>query len=36
MPVRELIGWSGVFIAGPLLLAWGKVRLWEWQRERGL
>lgn len=30
MSVREQIGLSGFAIGIPLLVAWTKVRLWEW------
>lgn len=36
MPVRELLGLSGIFVGAGLLFAWAKLRLWEWRRERGL
>lgn len=32
--MRTLIGLSGFFVAGPILLAWVKIRLWDWQRDR--
>lgn len=31
MPYRELIGVSGFFVGGWVLLAWVKLRLWDWQ-----
>lgn len=32
--MRPLIGLSGFAIAIPILVAWLKVRLWDWQKER--
>jgi hypothetical protein len=30
----SILALSGFFIAGPLLLAWVKIRLWDWQANR--
>lgn len=32
--MRTLIGFSGFFIAGPLLAGLAKIRLWDWQASR--
>lgn len=32
--MRTLIGLSGFCVAIPLLVAWGKLRLWEWLERR--
>jgi len=32
--MRTLIGLSGFFIAIPLLIAWVKVRYWDWLASR--
>jgi hypothetical protein len=34
MSIREQIGLTGFAIGIPLLLAWVKIRIWEWQASR--
>jgi hypothetical protein len=34
MTTGQLIFGSVLAIALPLLMAWGKLRIWEWQRRR--
>jgi hypothetical protein len=32
--IRTLIGLSGFFIAVPVLIAWAKIRYWDWLSRR--
>jgi len=32
--MRTLLGLSGFFVAIPLLIAWAKVRYWDWLNAR--
>ena len=32
--IRQLIGLTGFAVAIPVLVAWGKIRLWRWQESR--
>ena len=32
--MRAQFYWSGIFICAIVLVAWGKLRLWEWQAKR--
>ena len=34
LAVRTLLGLSGFFVAAPLLIAWAKVRYWDWLNAR--